>query len=433
MWRNWAGDQVCDPAVMERPADAGQIADAVSRAAAAGRDVRVAGSGHSFSGVVVTDGTLLSLDRMNAVLDADPATGLVRVQPGITIHDLSAELDRHGLGLANLGDYDGQTIAGATATGTHGTGIGLGNLSTQIEAMELVLADGTVRQLSGGDALRAARVGIGALGVVSELTLRCVPAFTLHAVDEPLPLEEVLASVDELVDANDHFEFFTFPHTGIALTKRNNRTDREPAPPGPVRRWVNDILLENVVLETLCRVGRRAPSRIPAINRLIAATFSRHERVERSFRIFATERRVRFTEMEVAVPRERGVEAVRAVLDVIESNGFLVPFPLEVRWVAGDDAHLSPANGRDTTYIAVHMFRGMEWEPYFRAVEDALGALGGRPHWGKRHFRDAAFLRDRYPEWDAFQAVRAELDPEGRFANGYVRRVLGEVPVEARA
>lgn len=426
-WRNWAGDQTCAPAALERPGSAAEVAAAVARAADAGQTVRVAGAGHSFSDVVCTDGVLLSLERMDRVLDVDRASGLVRVQAGIGLRALNVALAGHGLALANLGDFDGQALGGAIATGTHGTGIGLGNMSTQVEAVELVVGDGTTVRIDRGDpdALRGARVGLGALGVMTELTLRCVPAFALHAVDEPRPLDATLDALDELVDANDHFELFTFPHTGIALTKTNNRTDRPPRPPRRARRWVDEVLLENAAFGTACRIGRRRPALIPRLNRFLAGGFSRRERVDSSHRIFATERRVRFTEMEHAVPREHGREAVQRVLGLIEERGLRISFPLEVRFVAGDDSLLSPAHGRDTCYVAVHVFSGMEWEPYFRAVEEALDGLGARPHWGKRHFRDATTLCGRYPEWEAFQAVRRRLDPAGRFANDHVARVLG--------
>ena len=194
-WVNWSRTQRCEPAVFERPGSRAEVAAAVERAAAAGRTVRVAGAGHSFTGAVLTDGTLLSLDRMGRVLDADPATGLVRVEAGITLHRLSRELHFRGLALPNLGDIDAQSLAGAIATGTHGTGARLPNLSAQVEGVELVLGDGSVRELTAadGDLLRAARVGLGALGVVVAVTLRCVPAFRLRGVDRPEPLEDVLA------------------------------------------------------------------------------------------------------------------------------------------------------------------------------------------------------------------------------------------------
>jgi L-gulono-1,4-lactone dehydrogenase len=431
MWRNWAGDQSCQPATFERPASAAEVAEALERAAANDWTVRVAGAGHSFTPAVLTDGMLLSLGRMDAVLDADPSSGLVRVQAGATLHALNDELARMGLAFENLGDIDVQSIAGATATGTHGTGGRLANLSSGLEAIELVTADGATLECSRDsdpDAWRAARVSLGALGVVTQLTLRTVPAFTLRGVDAPMDLDEVLERLDELAAASEHFEFFTFPHSGVALTRTNRQVKEAPVPRSARRAWVDDILLRNHAFEVACQVGRRLPGQIPRLNRLISRAAASSVRVDRSDRIFASPRRVRFTEMEYAIPRPHGAEAVRAVLDTIGRRRFAVPFPLEVRFVAGDDAFLSPAAGRDTCYIAVHMYRGMEWEPYFRAVEEIMDGFDGRPHWGKRHFQTADTLRSRYPHWDDFAAVRGRLDPNGRFANDHVRTVLGAEP-----
>lgn len=431
MWRNWAGDEICQPAAIERPGSVGEIVAALERAADVGQRVRVAGSGHSFSDVACTDGRLLTLERMNRVLDVDRASGLVRVEGGITIRALNAALAQHGLALANLGDIDAQTIAGAIATATHGTGADLPNLSAQVEAIELVLADGTVRTVAAGDPdpdpYLAARVGVGALGVVAAVTVRTVPAFTLRGVDGPAPLEETLDRLDALAAANDHFEFFVFPHTRTALTRTNNRVELPPRPRGRARAYAEDVLLKNHLLNAFLHLGRAAPPLIPAINRLVTRLAGSSELVDRSDRVFATPRLVRFTEMEYAIPRERTAEAVRRVLAMIDERRLRIPFPLEVRLVAPDDAHLSPVHGRPSGYIAVHMFKGMAWEPFFRAVERIMDDYDGRPHWGKRHFQTAATLAPRYPAWDRFQQVRAALDPGGRFANAHLERVLGPI------
>ena len=362
------------------------------------------------------------------VLEVDSTSGLARVEAGISLNELSEALWAHGLAFENLGDIDVQSIAGATATGTHGTGSRLRNLSAGLREIELVTGDGSLVNVSerdDPDAWRAARVSVGALGVVTAVTLQAVPAFTLEGVDATAPLEEVLGRVDELADGAEHFEFYVFPHSSLALTRTNRRADRAPEPPSRARAWVDDVLLRNHVFGLACAAGRRAPRLIPSINRLLARASGTTRRVDRSYRVFASPRLVRFTEMEYALPRERAVEAVRAVLEVASRPGFAVPFPIEVRFVAPDDAFLSPAGGRETCYIAVHMYRGMEWQPYFRAVEEVMSGFGGRPHWGKRHFQTADTLAPRYPEWERFQAVRRRLDPDGVFANGYVRRVLG--------
>ncbi|MGH2752077.1 MAG: D-arabinono-1,4-lactone oxidase [Actinomycetota bacterium] len=434
MWSNWTGDQTCSPAGTARPANVAEVVTAVEHARERDWTIRVAGTGHSFTGAVLTDGMLLSLDRMNKVLDVDRETGLARVEAGIKLKVLNEELDREGLALPNLGDIDVQSIAGATATGTHGTGARLPNLSAAIDAAELVLADGSRLEVSrenDPDAWRSARVSVGALGVVTAMTLRVVPAFTLHAVDEPRPLQRVLDQLDELVDSNDHFEFYNFPHSDIALTRSNNRTDEEPRPRSRARAWVGDELLVNHLFGLVCRTGRRWPSTIPRLNRLASRLAGTSERFDRSHRIFVSPRRVRFTEMEYALPRAHACEAVLAVRAAVARGGFKVPFPMEVRFAAPDDAYLSPAHGRETCYLAVHMFEQMAWQPYFRAVEKIMIRLDGRPHWGKRHFQNADSLRSRYPDWDRYARVRARLDPRGRFTNDYVGRVLGPPQVDS--
>jgi len=431
MWRNWAGDQRCEPVALERPGSVREVLAALERAAAAGERVRVAGSGHSFTDAACTDGRMLSLERMDRVLDVDRSSGLVRVEGGIALRALSAALATHGLAFENLGDVDAQTIAGAISTATHGTGARLRNLSAQVEAVELVLADGATLVCSAADAdpttWQAARVSVGSLGVIAAVTLRAVPAFTLRGVDAPAPLEETLDRLEQAGAENDHFELYVFPHCEIALTRTNNRVAEPPRPRSRASAYAQDVLLSNHAFHAFCLAGRAFPRWIPQLNRTVTRLAGSSVRVDRSDRVFASPRLVRFTEMEYALPREHTAEAVRRVLELIPARGLHVPFPLEVRLVAPDDALLSPAHERPTGYVAVHMFRGMAWEPYFRAVEAVMDDYGGRPHWGKRHFQSAETLRPRYPRWDDFQAVRARLDPHGRFGNAYSDRVLGKI------
>jgi FAD-linked oxidoreductase len=427
-WVNWAGDQACRPLEIVRPADREELAEAVSAAATAGRKVSVAGSGHSFTEAAMTDGTMVRIEALSGVLDADRESGLVRVGAGTVLADLNEQLARLGLAMENLGDIDRQTIAGAISTGTHGTGAKLRNLSAQVEGLELVLADGSVRELRGTadrELLRAARVGIGALGAISAVTLRCVPAFTLDRVDTARPREQVLHSFRASADANDHFELFTFPYSDSALVLERNRTEAPPRPRGRAAAYLNDVVLENWALEALSATGKRFPGAIPTLSRLAGRLASGSRTVDRSDRVFANDRRVRFTEMEYGVPREHGPEAARRVIEWVRSNRYPVFFPIEMRVAAGDDALLSPSHERDTAYIAVHQYRGMEWRPYFEAVEEIMNSYGGRPHWGKRHFQTAETLAPRYPAWSEFQRAREELDPGRTFTNAYAERVLG--------
>jgi L-gulono-1,4-lactone dehydrogenase len=427
-WTNWAGDQSCCPVEVRRPGSREELAQAIVAAASAGRKVSIAGSGHSFTEAAMTEGAMVRIEALRGVLDADPASGLVRVGAGTVLADLNEELAALGLAMENLGDIDRQTVAGAISTGTHGTGARLRNISAQVEGMELVLADGGYRELTAAahpELLRAARVGVGALGAIAAVTLRCVPAFTLERVDTPRPREEVLDAFQESADANDHFELFTFPYADNALVLERNRTEGPPRPRGRFAAHLNDVVLENWALAALAATGRAFPGRIPALSRLAGRLASGSRTVDRSDRVFANERRVRFTEMEYGVPREHGPEAVRRVIEWVRSNRYPVFFPIEMRVAAGDDASLSPSHERETAYIAVHQYRGMEWRPYFEAVEEIMNSYAGRPHWGKRHFQTAATLAPRYPAWADFQRARDELDPARVFTNEYAERVLG--------
>jgi L-gulonolactone oxidase len=429
-WRNWARNQRATPAETHAPSNAAELANLISAAAQRGQRVKAIGSGHSFSGIGVTDGIQVSPRRMARLVSVDTQNGLVTVQAGMPLHRLNALLDAAGLAMSNLGDIDRQTVAGAISTGTHGTGAALGGLATQVRALELVLADGrVVRTDSDNDPqlFEAARVGLGALGVVSAVTLAVEPAFTLRAQDGPMALDGVLSGLDDLVAGNEHFEFYWFPHTEHTLTKRNNRAgDGDPRRPlGKIRRLTEDELLSNGAFWLSCQLGKAAPGLVPGINGLVGRALNAREYTDASYRVFCSPRRVRFMEMEYAVPRAAVREAIAGIRRVVEMDGVRVTFPVEVRFGAGDDIPLSMASGRDTAYLSVHMVAGQPYRRYFDEVEAVMGTLDGRPHWGKMHGRDAEALRGRYPRFDEFLAVRRRVDPGGVFANEYLDRVLG--------
>jgi len=427
-WSNWTGDQRCVPARIERPRDRGDLIESVKRATEQGLTVRAVGSGHSFTDVACTGGVLFEMGGLDRVLDVQRETGLVKVEAGIGLRALSELIWGHGLALENLGDIDKQTISGAVATGTHGTGSRFRNISSQIEAIELVLPDGTLLEVSPSsepDLLPAIRIGLGALGVIATVTLRAIPAFTIRRTDSPQPLAETLERLQDLADGSDHFEFYVFPHTDVALLRQSERIDEPPDPRHPVIDFGQEIVLENWVMGGISRLGRRLPSRIPRLSRFVASQLARSVKTDRSYKVFASRRMVRFTEMEYAIPRRHAAEAIPRVIEVAERADPPVGFPIEVRFVAGDDSMLSPAHDRDTCYIAVHQYQGMAWESYFRSVESIMDSYGGRPHWGKRHFQTAATLAERYPRWEDFLAARNRLDPAGSFRNQYLDRVLG--------
>jgi L-gulonolactone oxidase len=428
-WTNWAANQRCAPRSIEHPSTEEELARIVRDATATGQRVKVVGAGHSFTGIALTDGRLVQLDRYRRVLAHDARAGTITVQSGIPLWQLNEELYARGLAMENLGDIAYQSIAGAISTATHGTGAKFGGIATQVAGMRIIASDGSIVECSTErekEVFHAGRVGLGALGVISTVTLSAVPVFNLRAVEAPTRVDALLASLDEHVRSNDHFEFFWVPHTGWALTKWNERT-QDPEQPRP--RWQafrDDYLLSNGAFGALNRIGRLRPSLIPRLSRMIPSS-GRVEYVDRSYRVFASPRLVRFYEMEYAIPAEACAEALNRVRAFVKQSGLMISFPVEVRFTAADDIPLSTAYGRPTAYIAVHVFQGMQYQQYFEAVEDIMDDYSGRPHWGKLHFQTSETLAPRYPEWDRFQAVRRRLDPAGVFSNAYLDRVLGRV------
>jgi FAD-linked oxidoreductase len=426
-WTNWAGNQSCAPTSIRRPTTEAELVAIVREAAEAGLRVKCVGAGHSFTPIACTDGLMVDLSGYAQVLAHDPAARTVTVQAGISLSTLCDELDRRGLALENMGDIAYQSIAGATSTATHGTGWHFGNISSRIVGMRLIAGDGSVLDCTAdenADVLDVARVGVGALGIVSTVTLEAVPAFRLHAIEEPMRLDDLLGDFDGFMSSADHVEFYWVPHTGWALTKRNRRTDEPAQPRGRVKEVIDDLVLPNLAFGALCRIGRRKPDWIPRMAKVLPST-GRVEYTDRSDRVFTSPRRVHFYEMEYAIGREAIPEALNRVRRLVDEAGIQLSFPVEVRVVAPDDIPLSTAQGRPTGYIAVHVYQGTPYDTYFQGVERIMDSYGGRPHWGKMHFQRAETLAERYPRWDDFQAVRRRLDPDGRFTNQYLERVLG--------
>ena len=434
-WRNWSREQTCKPVRIARPFTREGLVLAMTEANERGERIKVAGSGHSFSPAALTDGTMIDISSLDRILDVDPSSGLVRVEAGAVLGKLSERLDRLGVAFENLGDIDKQTLAGSISTATHGTGARFQNVSAQLESIELIAADGTTRVLderSDPTGFRAARVGLGALGAIYAATIRTVPAFTLSRLDHPVPLVETLDSLSHRVAAVDHFEFYVFPHTETALCRESRRTDEPPQPAGAASKFAREIVLENWLSGAFSAIARRQPAAGPWLARRAAASFARVSKVDRSHRVFASERRIKFTEMEYAIPAEHAREAVEGVLEIASRPEMRCVFPIEVRFVGADDALLSPSHERDSCYIAVHQDRKLDWRTYFGEVEKLLASYDGRPHWGKRHTRTAAELGGLYPRWAAFAKARAEFDPGGSFANEYTDRVLGPVVAKSK-
>lgn len=429
-WTNWARTASAAPVRTVRPRDAGEVADAVRAAVRDGLAVKAVGAGHSFTGAAVTDGVHVVTDALSGVRSADRATGLVEVAAGTRLHHLSPVLWDRGLALPSLGDIDRQAVAGALATGTHGTGLAWGGIAGAVRALELVTADGALVRCSADerpDLFEAARVGLGAFGVVTSVTLQCVPAFGLAAQEAPVPLAQFLEQADALMTTNDHLECFWFPHTDTVL-----QLTKQHLPPGaalePQPRW-RQVLDEQVMatagLATLCRIGAAAPARIPALNRLTTRLMSSRSWSDRSYRVFANERRIRFRETEYGVPLEDWKDVFAELRRVLHRPGLEMNFPVELRFTGPDDAWLGMAHGRRTAYVAVQPYHRTPHTPILDAAEAVLAGAAGRPHWGKLHGLDAERLAGLYPRFADAVRVRDEVDPGRVFGNAYLRRVLG--------
>ncbi|MEU5527738.1 D-arabinono-1,4-lactone oxidase [Micromonospora chersina] len=427
-WSNWAGNQRSTAALTVRPRTVEEVVEAVRHAAGTGRTIRAVGSGHSFTATAVADGHRLDLADLDTGVTVDPARRLVTVPAGMTLHTLNDLLARHGLALPNLGDIDAQTIAGALSTGTHGTGAKLGCLSTFVTALTLVTGTGEVLRCSADehrDVFAAARVGLGAVGVLVEVTLRCVDAFVLRAHERPAALAAVLDDLPGLVEQHDHAEFYWFPYTDRVQVKTNDRVPADDRPLPRWRGWLDDEFLSNIVFAGACRLGRAVPALAPGISAVSARALTERTYTGRSDQVFCTPRRVRFVEMEYALPRAALPTALAELRRIVDRLPFKVLFPVEVRFTAADDIWLSHGYGRDSAYIAIHQYVGMPYEPYFRAFEEVATGLDGRPHWGKLHWRTADSLATAYPKFADFQTVRKRLDPDNRFTNPYLTQVLG--------
>ncbi|SDJ56638.1 L-gulonolactone oxidase [Paraburkholderia steynii] len=427
MWKNWSGYVSSPSATLSAPASLHEIARILRGALQADTPLRVVGAGHSFAPLVQTDGVILSLDNIQGIIDVDHTKRVVRVHAGTRLAALGSALAEHGFAMENLGDINVQSIAGAISTGTHGTGIMFGNLATQVASLTFMTADGNEVRASpeeNPDLFEGGRIGLGALGVLTEVGLNLVPSFNLRLERGKMDFDECLARADSMSRKHRSFELYWLPHTTAMLTKVWNATD-EPAQATGWKRYITETVLENAVFGLLCKTGKRVPSLCPSISSLCASMISSGQHVAASHSMLSTVRRVRFNEMEWAVPAERGPDALREIRAFISRKNIPLMFPLEYRWVRGDDIWLSPNYGRDSVHISAHQYRGMPFAQYFDGVQAICLNHGGRPHWGKVHSLTAKDFAKIYPRWDDFLSLRERMDPRGRFLTPYLRSLFG--------
>jgi L-gulonolactone oxidase len=429
-WTNWGRTESANPARVVRPRDTAEVAAEVRAAVRDGLTVKAVGAGHSFTGAAVTDGVLVDTSALAGIRSVDALTGIAEVGAGSRLHDLSPLLWSNGLALASLGDIDRQAVAGAVSTGTHGTGLAWGGIAASVRALEIVLADGSVVRCSPSERaelFEAARVGLGAFGVVTALTLQCLPAFGIAATEAPMPLAQFVESADELAASHDHVEGFWFAHTDrvLALSKDHLPPGAPLRPLPRLRAVLDDELLANVALGAVSQIGARWPARIPALNRAVTALISARSFSDRSYRVFANQRRIRFREMEYAVPLATWRDVLTDIRRWLDVPGRHIGFPLELRFTGADDPWLSMSHGRPTAYISVQTHWRQPHAAFFGAVERIVAGYGGRPHWGKLHGLDAERLAPLYPRFADVVRVRDAVDPGRVFANAYTARVLG--------
>ncbi len=394
--------------------------------------MKMVGTGHSFTAIAAPEHTMLTPAGMSGVVAVDREAMTVTALAGTPLHVLNSALERLGLSLHNMGDIAEQTLAGAVSTGTHGTGGVTSGLAAQVVGLEMVTGTGEVLRADADhhpDVLAVARLGLGALGVLTTLTFAVEPLFVLEAHEQPLAWDEALDGFDDLVAAHHHVDLYWFPHTDRVQAKCNDRLDVPLEEARPLPHWrhvLDDDLLQNTVFGALTAAAARVPALVPPLNRACSAMLSERTYSDVPHRVFTARRSVVFREMEYAVPRAAGVEVLREARAAIEASGLRISFPVEVRVAPADDVALSTAEGRDTTYLAFHTHRSSPHSEYFALLEPILRAHDGRPHWGKMHTRSAADLAPAYPRFEEFLAMRDRLDPDRVLTNTYLRRVLGD-------
>ena len=426
-WSNWSGGVVCKPRLVVAPKDEVELAAEVRKAAG---PIRVPGTGHSFTPLNATDGTIVDLAAFDGLKGFDPHAQTVTFGAATPLWEIGSLIHPMGVALKNMGDIDRQTLGGVVGTGTHGTGHALKSFSAEVAGFRLLLANGDIIHCSASenaDVFEGGRTSFGALGVMVEITMNVRPAYKLVENHFLLPLEEVFERLSEFVQSNRHFEFFCFPYSDVAICKTLNETQDsapDPRPAEEMRKRGEKVGADSRTFILINEMLPFAAFMLKPAHRLFSQLMPGAGRVRWSHEIFPSPRPVRFNEMEYAVPFEKGPDTVREIIKSIRAQRINTGFPIEYRTVGEDDVWMSPFYRRPSATIAVHQYHKVDTSKLFSACEAIFRQVDGRPHWGKRHTRTASELAHLYPQYQAFRSLRRRLDPDGKFLNSYLRELF---------
>jgi len=423
-WSNWSGGVSCKPRKVVAPRDEVELAAIVRQAEG---PVRAPGTGHSFTPVHASDGTLIDLAAFTGLKSVDSQAQTATLAAATPLWQAGPLLYAKGSGFKNMGDIDRQTLGGVVGTGTHGTGRTLKSFSAEVAGFRLLLASGEIIHCSANEnaeVFAAGRTSLGTLGVMTEITMNVRPAYKLLERNFALPIDELFRDLDKLVAGNRHFEFFWFPYSDMAVCKSLNESDE----PAPEPRSAEEMYkrgekggADAQAFGAINEVLPYAPFLLKSAHRLFSKLMPGPGRVRWSHEIFPSPRPIRFNEMEYAVPYEKGPDVLREIVATIRKKRINTGFPIEFRSVAADDVWLSPFFGRESATIAVHQYHRVDTARLFDACEAIFRRNDGRPHWGKRHTRTDGELRELYPQFEAFRSLRRRLDPSGKFLNAHLR------------
>ena len=426
--KNWAGNITWNPSEIAYPTSEEAIQQVVLRAANNRKKIRTIGSGHSFTALCRTNDVLVSLDKYQGLVRVDKNKCQAVVKAGTKLNHLGALLFKEGMAMENLGDIDVQSIAGTISTSTHGTGTQFGTISTQVIALRFVNGKGEIVDCSATEnpaLFKAVQVSLGVLGIITQITLHCVPLYKLCIHSKRESLTEILPTLPERLEGNRNFEFMWLPYTEYALTKSSNIVNNQAPDKVSFLNYWTEYVLENFTFKLLCEYARFFPSQNKAISKLSARFISDVTKVHYSHKVYATQRLVKFREMEYNIPADVLPAVWKEVVKVVNSGKYNIHFPIEVRWAKGDDIFMSPAYGRDSAYLACHVYSKKECAPYFQALENVFSDYGGRPHWGKMNTLKHQDVAKLYPEFPTFMKHRSEQDPDDIFISPYMQQLLG--------